>query len=181
MHLHIPRKRKDQKEIKIYLPIDTIDIIREYADKNNIDFNQSLKNLVHKGYKYYQLEKLYDKDINDREVWDKRYYFLTIESRYLHYKLKAVELYEELRNQTLQLSSILSQLEYCYQNYVPNGKKSEQELKRIKELRKSLELYADKYLFAGKRKLLQDKYIDDSEVIESIEKTLSKYKEIIKK
>ena len=180
MHFHISKKHKYEKEIKLYLSSDILEIIGDYANKNEIEFNQSAIELIDKGYKYHQLEKLYNKDVNDREVWDKRYYFLIVESRYIHYKLKTRELYEELRNQTLQLASLLSRLEYCYQNYIPNQEISEEELKNIREMRKSLESYADKYLFANKDKLLKDEYIDDYEVIKSIEKILSKYKALIK-
>ena len=47
-------------------------------------------------------------------------------------------------------------------------------------MRKSLESYADKYLFANKDKLLKDEYVVDHKVIKSIENTLLKYKALIK-
>lgn len=181
MPFHISKKDKSgRKEYKILLSNDIYLIIRNYADKEEKGFNEAMEELIYKGYKYYQLEKLYDKDVNDRKVWDRRYYFLTVEGRYLHYKLRVRELIEELKNQTLQLLSILSQLESCYKRYLPEGEVRDKEIKRVKKMKESVKQYADKYLFSSRDGSAEDVYVDDMELIKSIEKALSKYKKVFK-
>lgn len=181
MPFHISKKDKSgRKEYKILLSNDIHLIIRNYADKEEKGFNEAMEELIYKGYKYYQLEKLYDKDVNDRKVWDRRYYFLTVEGRYLHYKLRVRELIEELKNQTLQLLSILSQLESCYKRYLPEGEVRDKEIKRVKKMKESVKQYADKYLFSSRDGSAEDVYVDDMELIKSIEKALSKYKKVFK-
>ncbi len=181
MHLHISKSHEDGKGIKLYISSKSMNIINRYSRENDIDFNSSVEELIAKGYEYHKMESYYKKNIRDREVWDKRFYFLTVESRYLYYKLKVRELYEELKTQTLQLSSILSQLEYCYQRYMKNNENAREELEKIREMRKSLDKYADKYLLINRKSSSQDEYIDDDEVISSIKETLARYIEIMRK
>jgi len=170
-------EKMDQKEKKVSLkiPEDIHQLVTNYSISNNIDFEEAVIELLKKGYEYSELEKKYDKYIHDREVWDRRYYFLKVESAYVYYRLKLRDIYEEMKSLAMTLSSVLSTLEHLLQRY---GIKDQNMDNYLDKMHATVKYYLDQYVLAS-RKEENSPEINDAEVIQSIEETLQKYKSIL--
>ncbi len=79
-------KRERGSEVLLRVPQDVLPLLRDYAEKKNMSLEDALHDLIVKGYRYQQLETMYGKHVSDREVRDKRFYFLKIEAGYLYYR-----------------------------------------------------------------------------------------------
>jgi hypothetical protein len=163
---------QDKRKLVIRLPGEVYDLVVGYAASNRIGLEEAIAELLRKGYEYSDLEKKYDKSIHDREVWDRRYYFLEIESAYLYYKLRSSEIYEDAKALAMTLSSVVSALEHMVQRCgFSDGNMAEY----VSRLRSTARHYMDKYVLASRRE--EDvPEVSDAEVLRSIEETLEKYK-----
>ncbi len=75
------------KKITLNFTDDIYNLLINYSNNNNINIENAIEELIKKGYEYHELEKMYEKNVHNREVWDKRFYFLKIESAYLYYRV----------------------------------------------------------------------------------------------
>jgi hypothetical protein len=163
------------EKISLKLSDDVYKLVVNYATSNNVNIEDAIVELLRKGYEYYELEKMYDKNIHNREVWDRRFYFLKIESAYLYYRLRLRDIYEEMKSLAMTLSSVVSMLDLTLQRYNINDKNMAEYLKEMHGL---VTYYLDNYVFISKKE--QTPEINDIDVIHSIEETLEKYKKILK-
>jgi len=169
------RKKKGGVE----LSPEVSQLVEEYASSKGIDFNRALEELVRKGYRYAQLEKMYGKSVHDREIWDKRFYYLKVEAGYLYYRLRFRDLLEELRSMAMILMGTVRSLELCYQRYAPKTESIEQELKELEKLKRIAQHYTEEYVLSGRKELEERKYADDEEVLRSIEETVKRYRKML--
>ena len=153
-----------------------VEAIKDFTDRNHLDFNEAVRKLLEMGLKYVNLENKYGR-VDDREVWDNRYYFLKIESGYLYYRLRVKELLEEIKSLIMLSTSLAKDLETCYKENKENISNADERIKRLKITRRQLEKYIDTYIFFDEKKLEEKKYAEDIKVLESIKKTLKKYEE----
>ncbi|NPA96677.1 MAG: hypothetical protein GXO32_03645 [Crenarchaeota archaeon] len=154
-------------------------LVEEYASNRGIDFAKALEELIRKGYRYAQLERMYGKSMHDREVWDKRFYYLKVEAGYLYYRLRFRDLLEELRSMAMILMGTVRSLELCYQRYAPKTESVLQELKELEKLKRIAKHYTEQYVLSGRKELEEKKYADDEEVLKSIEETVKRYKKVL--
>ena len=175
------RRSGDDKALERVLSSDVLEIVRAYAREREIDLHRALEELVRKGYRYAQLEKMYGKSLHDREVWDKRFYYLKIEAGYLYYRMRFRDALEELRSMAMILMGTVRSLELCYQRYAPKSEAVQRELEELEKLKKLAQHYTQNYVLAGRRELEEKKYAEDEDVIKSIEETLERYKEMLKR
>jgi len=165
------KKTKDKEEI----PENIQELIKQYAERNNIDYLQALKELVQKGLRYDELERQYGKDVDSRELWDKRFYYLKIESGYLYYRLRLKEVIDELKTLAIRFAGVLGSLETCYKQCM-NSDAVELELKKLAELKEFIRYYLDTYVITVNKELEEKKYADDEEIIKFVEEAVKKYK-----
>jgi len=152
-------------------------LVEKYAIRKNLDLNKALTELVEKGYQQYRLEETYGEGINNRELWDRRFYYLKIESGYLYYRLRLSEVVEEMKNLILIMSGLIGDLESCYKTCLGRSRLVLEEEEKLRNLRETLNRYFDRYINVVREELGKKKYVDDREVIKSIEETIRKYKE----
>jgi hypothetical protein len=163
---------QDRRKLVVRLPGEVYDLVAGYAAGKGISLEEAIAELLRKGYEYSDLEKKYDKSVHDREVWDRRYYFLEIESAYLYYKLRSSEIYEDAKALAMTLSSVVSALEHMAQRCgFSDGNMAEY----LSRLRSTARHYMDKYVLASRREEDAPE-VSDAEVLRSIEETLEKYK-----
>ena len=160
------------------LPSDVVKLVEYYAERVGKGFDEALADLVRKGLRYHELEVMYGKDLHDKEVWDKRYYYLKIEAGYLYYRLRLREVMDEMKSLVLTLSGVLGSLEACYRRCLSSDEKEEVELRRVDELRKVVKMYLDKYIVGIKQELNERRYVDDEEVLNSIEEAVKRYRKV---
>jgi len=153
-------------------------LVKEYSSKNNITEYDALIELTEKGFHYYELEKIYDKDVHDREVWDKRFYYLELESRYLHYKLRLKEVIEELESLVLTLSRLVNSLETCYRKAIGDPKRLKSELNGLNKIKSLLQYYLDTYVIGVKKDLKEGFGKSDEYVLKSVIETVERYKKV---
>ncbi len=159
------------------LPPEISRLVEEYAQEKGMDFRKALEELVKKGYRYAQMEKMYGKSVHDREVWDKRFYYLKIEAGYLYYRMRFRDLLEEMRSLSMILLGTVKSLELCYQRYAPKNEIIEKELKELEKLERTARRYIEEFVLSGRKELEEKVYADDREVLKSIEETLRKYRQ----
>ncbi len=156
--------------------------VNEYAGRKGVNIEDALRDLIKKGIRYAELERVYGKDVTDREVWDKRFYYLKVESAYLHCRLRVGELVEELRRFIIRYSGLAAALEICYERYAPKSERLEKELEELRRARKIADEYLDKYVLGRVGdEGLEGGGVSDEEVIKSIEEGLKRYKKLILK
>jgi len=165
------------KKLNLKMPEDIYQLVVNYSVSNNIGIEEAIIELLRKGYEYSDLEKKYDKYTHDREVWDRRYYFLKVETAYVYYRLKLRDLYEEIKSLTMTLSSVVSTLEHALQRYSITDEHMTEYLNKVHEIVKH---YLDSYVLTS-RKEENAPEVSDAEVIRSIEETLDRYKKLIGK
>ncbi len=170
------KKAKDREE----LPENIQELIKQYAERNNIDYLQALKELVQKGLRYDELERQYGKDVDSRELWDKRFYYLKIESGYLYYRLRLKEVIDELKTLAIRFAGVLGSLETCYKQCM-SSEALELELKKLAELKEFIRYYLDTYVITVNKELEEKKYADDEEIIRFVEEAVRKYKKYFMK
>jgi len=170
------RRKRGLEEgvVKIKLDDELKGIIKYYMDSKGVNsVEKAVRDLIKMGYDYWNMKSQYGDDISDRELWDIRYKLLKLESGYLHYKLLLREALERLRALTLNLSSLLSQLDTCW------SKLGEPHLSESEKFRRFLKEYSDEFVFAARKELESKEYegIKDEDVIRDIERLLKHYKE----
>jgi len=153
-------------------------LIEEYSSRNNIGKYDALIELIQKGFQYYELEKLYGKDVHDKEVWDKRFYYLEIESRYLHYKLRLKEVIEKLKSLVLTLSKVVNRLEFCYKKFLSDQDVINSELNELNNVKSLLQYYLNSYVIEVKKDIRESFGKNDEYVLKSILETVDKYKKV---
>jgi len=164
-------KNKEKEE----LPEDIRALIKQYAERHHINYLQALKELIQKGLRYSELERQYGKDVDSRELWDKRFYYLKIESGYLYYRLRLKEVIDELKTLAIRFAGVLGSLETCYKQCM-SSEALEVELKKLADLKEFIRYYLETYVITVNKELEEKKYADDKEIIKFVEKTLEKYK-----
>ena len=153
--------------------------LRNYAEKNGLSLEEALKEAVEKGVRYIDLEDAYGKEgISDRELWDKRYHFLRVESAYLHYRLLLKDTLDEFRKLLLTFSSVVSSLELCYRS-LPSNKAKELRKDEIRKLKTLVNIYVNGFLKPSEEDL-KNTDINDEEVIKEIKDMVRKYEEVFK-
>ena len=157
------------------LPENIRVLIEQYAEKHHINYLQALKELVQKGLRYDELERQYGKDVDSRELWDKRFYYLKIESGYLYYRLRLKEVIDELKTLAIRFAGVLGSLETCYKQCM-SSEALEVELKKLADLKEFIRYYLDTYVITVNKELEEKKYADDEEIIRFVEEALEKYK-----
>ncbi len=170
------RRGKSLKEgvIKVRLDDELKGIIKYYMESKDISsVEEAVRNLIKMGYNYWNMKSQYGDNISDRELWDVRYRLLKLESGYLHYKLLLREALGRLRALTLNLSSLLSQLDTCW------SKLGEAHLSESAKFRRFLKEYSDEFVFTARKELESGEYegVRDEDVIRDIERLLKYYKE----
>jgi len=162
---------------------EVFESLERYARDRGLRVEDALKELVLKGVRYAELERMYGKDVADREVWDKRFYYLKIESAYIHCRLRVKELAEELRSFIMRYAGVVAALEICYERYAPKNERIAAELEELRKARKIADEYLDKYVLGKGVKdiALEGEAVSDEDVIKSIEEGLRKYREILKR
>lgn len=170
-------------KLKELLGEDTYSIVERHAKEHGLSFEEALRELIVKGARYVELENIYGKDVTDREVWDKRFYYLKIESAYIHCRLRVKELAEELRSFIMRYAGVVAALEICYERYAPKNERIAAELEELRKARKIADEYLDKYVLGKGVKdiALEGEAVSDEDVIKSIEEGLRKYREIMKR
>ena len=162
---------------------ETYGIVKRYAEERGIGLEDALRELIAKGVRYAELEKAYGKDVADREVWDRRFYYLKVESAYIHCRLRVKELVEELKSFIMRYAGVVAALEMCYERYAPKNERVEAELRELRNARRVADEYLDKYVL-GKRAedvALEGGAVSDEDVIKSIEEGLRKYRAVLKR
>jgi len=159
------------------LPPEVVQLVEEYAQEKGLDFRKALEDLVKKGYRYAQMEKIYGKSVHDREIWDKRFYYLKVEAGYLYYRMRFRDLLEEMRSLSMILLGTVKSLELCYQRYAPKSDIIEKELNELKKLEQTAKRYVEEFVLMGRRELEEKVYADDREILKSIEETLKRYRQ----
>ncbi len=170
------RRKERGDEVLLRVPQEVLPLIRDYAEKKNMSIEDALHDLIVKGYRYYQLETMYDKHVSDREVWDRRFYFLKIEAGYLYYRMRLRDAIEDLRSLAMILSGTISSLEMCYKRCLQSVDGGS--LNEIKRLRQIAEYYLQTYVLNLSRELEEKKYANDEEILHSIEETVAKYRRL---
>lgn len=156
--------------------------IEELARSWGVSFDQALKRVIEDGLRYVELENAYGEGVKDRELWDKIYRLLKVESAYLHYRLLYREAVEEIQGLIMTLSSVVSDLETCF-NSLPKGADNVTELraKEIERLRKYIRLYMERYLRRpSSNKSEEGGDVNDEDVLKEIEDLVKKYREVFK-
>jgi hypothetical protein len=156
--------------------------IEELARGWKVSFDQALKRVIEKGLRYVELENAYGGGVKDRELWDKTYRLLKVESAYLHYRLLYREAVEEIRGLTMTLSSVISNLETCF-NSLPSGGNNVAELrnKEIDRLKKYVRLYMERYLRPSSSNQPNEKgEVNDADLLNEIEELVKRYREVFK-
>ena len=169
------------RDLKKLLGEDLLKDVEEYARRRRVGVEDALRELVKKGIRYVELEDMYGKYVTDREVWDRRFYYLKVESAYLHCRLRVKELVEELRRFIIRYSGLAAALEICYERYAPKNERLLKELEELRRARRIADEYLDKYVLGGRGEGEEEGELSDEEVIKSIEEGLKKYKEILLK
>jgi len=172
-----------ESNLKELLGEDIYGTIEKHAKRRGLSFKDALRELIAKGIRYVELESIYGKDVTDREVWDKRFYYLKIESAYIHCRLRVKELVEELRSFIMRYAGVVAALEICYERYAPKNERIAAELEELRKARKIADKYLDKYVLGKGTKdiALEGEVVSDEDVIKSIEEGLRKYREIVKR
>jgi len=167
----MPGKRR----LSVDLPEDVYELVTGYAASNGVGLGEAVADLLRKGYEYADLEKRYGRGVHDREVWDRRYYFLKVESAYLYYRLRLRDLYEEVRTLAMNMSSLVSALEHVVRRCGLEDRTMDEYLSRMRSVAKH---YIDSYVLSPKE--LQDTpEVSDAEVVRSIEEVLERYKQVL--
>ncbi len=145
----------------------------QVSDKPN-----AVRSLLVKGYWYWLLEKKYGKEgVDSREVWDKTYNCLKIESGYLYYRLRLSDIIEELRNLLFIFSGLLSDLSTCYNELKKRDPRTRIDEHKIEEYKDKLNKYMEEYVFSLRRELETRKYIEDEEkFLEELEGLIHRYR-----
>ncbi len=135
------------------------------ANEGLEDLEESIRNLISKGYWYWILEKKYGHSrINNQEIWDRAYDYLRVESGYLYYRLRLRDVIEEMRKLIIILSSVLSDLKTCYGMLKSSGYSNISVGEdKIKEYQDFLRNYMENYVLALRRELDEKKYVEDEE------------------
>jgi hypothetical protein len=167
----MPGKRR----LSVDLPEDVYELVTGYAASNGVGLGEAVADLLRKGYEYADLEKRYGKSVHDREVWDRRYYFLKVESAYLYYRLRLRELYEEVRTLAMNMSSLVSALEHVVRRCGLEDRTMDEYLSRMRSVAKH---YIDSYVLSS-RELQDTPEVSDAEVVRSIEEVLERYKQVL--
>jgi len=169
-------------KLKELLGEDTYNVVKRYAKERGLSFEDAVRELIVKGARYAELENIYGKDVTDREVWDKRFYYLKVESAYIHCRLRVKELAEELRSFIMRYAGVVAALEICYERYAPKNERIAAELEELRRARKIADEYLDRYVLGKgvKDVALEGEAVSDEDVIKSIEEGLRKYRELIK-
>ncbi len=172
--MHLFRKgREVLKGLQSY----ELNKLREYASKNGLTLEEALKEVVKKGIRYIDLEETYGKGVEDKDLWDKRYHFLKIESAYLHYRMLLREALDEMRSLLMTLSSVVSSLEICYNSLPDKGGQGWQyRAAEVEKLKKLVNIYMNKFVKPHEEEL-QRTHAEDEEVLQTIEDLMRKYKE----
>jgi len=162
------------------LPENIRVLIKKYAEKHHVSYLQALKELIQKGLRYDELERQYGKDVDSRELWDKRFYYLKIESGYLYYRLRLKEVIDELKTLAIRFAGVLGSLETCYKQCI-SSEALDAELKKLADLKEFIRYYLDTYVITVNKELEEKKYADDKEIIKFVEEALKKYKKYFMK
>ncbi len=169
------------RDLRKLLGEDLLKEVEEHARRRKMGVEDALRDLVRKGIRYVELEDMYGKYVTDREVWDRRFYYLKVESAYLHCRLRVKELVEELRRFIIRYSGLAAALEICYERYAPKNERLLKELEELRRARRIADNYLDKYVLGGREEGDEEGELSDEEVIKSVEEGLRRYKEVLLK
>ncbi len=150
-------------------------LVEHYAEERRVSVQQAIAELLEKGYEHYCLEKKFGDRILDREVWDRRFYYMKVEGGYLYYRMRLWEAVGEIRLLAMALAGAASSLEACYK--LCGDKLENTEWRReVEKLRCTAEYYLKRYSREIKGDLEKNQRVPEEEVLESLEKTLEEYK-----
>lgn len=171
--MRLLRKRDTRVRVQVHLDDDIYRIIQYYMrSTKNDNLENSIKDLVRKGYNYWLLEKKYGERVDSHEVWDRDLQCLRIESGFLYYRMRVREVIEELKNAILILSGVLADLESCYKTC--NAENID--VDRIRGYRNELSRYMSEYIKPLKEEVTSNDGISVDEILKSVEKILEMYK-----
>ena len=142
----MPGKRR----LSVDLPEDVYELVAGYAASNGVGLGKAVADLLRKGYEYADLEKRYGKSVHDREVWDRRYYFLKAESAYLYDRVWLRDLYEEVRTLAMNMSSLVSALEHVVRRCGLEDRNMDEYLSRMRSVARH---YIDSYVLCARSRL----------------------------
>ncbi len=180
IELKLFKRKNRNKQVCIELDEHLRELIDNYMVSEGLNsLEESVKNLVSKGYWYWILEKKYGRNrIDSVEVWGRAYDCLRIESGYLYYRLRLRDVIEEMRKLIMILSSVLSDLKTCYNVLKNSGYENiSSSEKKIKEYQDFLKNYMENYVLALRRELDEKKYVEDEEsLLNDIVDLVEKYR-----
>jgi len=162
------RRRSLSSWLRRLLGDELYERLLEYSSRRGVSQEDALRDLVAKGLRYYELEKAYGKRVSDREVWDRRFYFMKVEAGYLRYKLRLREVVEDIRRVLMVLSSTVSELQTC----------SGVDERLVEELRGFVSEYMRRYIFAGREETGSEE-VSDAEVLESVKEVVKRYEALL--
>ncbi|MCE4617858.1 MAG: hypothetical protein F7C82_05775 [Desulfurococcales archaeon] len=171
--MRLLKRGKAEAEVSIHLDDDINNLLQYYMmSTKNEDLENTIKDLIRKGYNYWLLEKKYGDKIDSLEVWDRNLQCMKIESGFLYYRMRVREVIEELKNAILILSGVLADLESCYK--MCNARNID--IDKIRRYRGELSRYMNDYIKPLKEEVNSNDDISVEKILENVEKILEMYK-----
>ncbi len=176
------RKRRDSpgKVIEVSVDDELSGMLKYFMESESLSSpSEAIAKLAKMGYRYWNMRSQYGDNLSDRELWDIRFRLLKLESGYLHYKLMLRDALEQLRTLTMNLSSVLSQLNACLARLKDVDPSVNVDLEDADRYKRVLEEYSRKFIFSAKEEIESGQCggVSDEEIIEDIENLLRMYKE----
>ncbi len=177
MFLH----KRDLKKIKeLKLDNETANLVDYFMKSEKIeDINDAIVKLIKKGYSYWLLERKYGERLEENsKIWSKEYWNLKTSSGFVYYRLRLKDAVDEIKRLAITMSSLLADLEDCYQRSGYVGK--EEFVERLRKYRITIEDYLNRFIFDLKKDIEQTSknYVEnEEEFVEWVEENLKRYKE----
>lgn len=174
------RRSSPEKVIEVNVDEELSGMLKYFMESEDLSSpSEAIVRLVKMGYRYWNMRSQYGDNLSDRELWDIRFRLLKLESGYLHYKLMLRDALEQLRTLTMNLSSVLSQLNTCLARLKDVDPNANVDLEDAEKYKRVLEEYSRRFIFSAKEEIESGQCggISDEEIIKDIEDLLRVYKE----
>lgn len=160
---------------------ETARVVRYFAEREGLGFEEAVKVLVSKGYNYWVMEQRFGGEVESRAAWDTRFRLMRVEAGYAHYRFRLREAVGELRRMTIELSGLLAQLRLCSRRLRECCGEGLDEAS-IAEREERLRQYMREYIQAFREDLErgEEEYISDSELLDEIEGLVRRYRRVLR-
>ncbi len=174
LHKHDVKKLKE-----ITIDDETAKLIEYFMRTEKLDdINNTIIQLIKKGYSYWLLERKYGKNLEEHKVWSKEYWNLKTSSGFVYYRLRLKDAIDEIKRLAITMSSLLADLEDCYKR--SGYTKKDYFVEKLRKYRITIEDYLNRFIFDLKKDIEQTSknYVEnEEEFIEWVEENLQRYKE----